>query len=1169
MRRFFFTGVRTRLAFLFLLALLPIIVLEIIRILDHRRDPVESAKKRAEELINFAVMNEEDILRETRQILGTLSEIPTVVRGEERCNELLAVFRRNYPQYANFGVIRPDGEVYGSAIPLKNPVNDSDRAFFRDALATREFSIGHFEVGRISGKPSIYFGYPVMDRKGKVTAVVFASLDLSEVKEFEYKTDALTTRNYTYVKLDRNGSVLTSYPTLDSLGKGNFPGKPIFERISKEKKGTFHAVGADGVERLYTFSILGHSLHKGSAYVLLAIPTKEILAKSEQELTRSVAILAVVTLLALAVIWLGGRKLIVRPVGVLVETSKRLAAGDLSARAGLPPSMGELGQLSEAFDEMAVELHRGQDESRKLLDVSVEKQELGNRLLSLMNNIPGVVYRGLRDWSVAFIGADVERMTGNTPEEFLSGKAKWRDLIHTDDLEHVKNAFREAVRAGMKVLQVEYRAVHRDGTVRRISDRRQLFYNGDGSFAYVDGLLLDITGQKQAEEQILWNYHTQKALTSILQVSVEHFSLAEKMERTLDFIFKVPWIKAESKGCVFLVEDDPEMLVMTAHRGVSPELLSTCGTIAFGKCLCGKAASSRKMIFSGGGDERHEFHRDKAGSHGHYCVPILSNDMVIGILNLYIRAGHKETERETGFLTAVCNTLTGTIERDRAEKGLKRLATAVEQAGEIIMITDLKGEIQYVNPAFERITGYRCVEAIGKNPRILKSGEQDEAFYKELWATLLRDEIWFGTLTNRRKDGTLYEQDTVISPVRDGSGKVVNYVGVLRDNTRERRLEEQLRQSQKMEAIGTLAGGVAHDFNNLLTVIEGYSDLLLSRLGEGNPLASEVREIRKASDSASSLTRQLLAFSRMQVFQPKVLDLNGLVANVRKMLGRLIGENIELVTLPGENLGRVKADPGQIEQVLLNLVVNARDAVPDGGRITIETSNVTLDESFASKQVAFRPGPYVMLTVADTGTGMDKETMSRIFEPFFTTKDTGKGTGLGLATVYGIVKQSNGYVWTYSEPGHGTTFKVHLPRVDEQPEEEAPRPQIPARSSGSETVLVVEDIEMVRNLVHEVLVNYGYTVLEASDGNEALALCARLKEPIHLLVTDMMMPKMSGTELAKAVSSIRPGIRVLYMSGYTEYGSTENSGLPGGSFFIQKPFSIAGLTRKVREVLES
>jgi PAS domain S-box-containing protein len=814
--------------------------------------------------------------------------------------------------------------------------------------------------------------------------------------------------------------------------------------------------------------------------------------------------------------------------------------------------------------------------SRRLTEQTqgIEKSEERNRVIAqelttLINNIPGVVYRGYRDWSISFIGAEVEQVTGYTAEEFIGGPIRWKELIHPSDLDSVKRIFREAAQEKNKVLRTEYRILHKDGSIRLLADRRQLTYDAEGNFAQVDGLLLDITEQKQAEEQIFWNYHTQKALTSILQVSIDQISLAEKMERALDFIFEVPWIKVESKGCIFLVEDDQETLVMAANRGISPEILSTCGKVAFGKCLCGKAASTRKMIFSGGGHEDHEFHRDKAGNHGHYCVPMLSNDKIVGVLNLCVLAGNEETDRETGFLTSVCNTLTGMIERDRTEKGLERLATAVEQAEEIIMITDLNGGIQYVNPSFERITGYRCVEAIGKNPRILKSGKQDEDFYKGMWSTLLRDEVWTGRLTNRCKDGTLYEQETVISPVRNASGKVVNYVGVLRDNTRERQLEDQLRQSQKMEAIGTLAGGVAHDFNNLLTVIEGYSDLLLSRLGEGNPLAAEVREIRKASDSASSLTKQMLAFSRMQVFLPKVLDLNDLVANIKKMLARLIGENIELVTFPGEDLGRVKADPGQIEQVLLNLVVNARDAIPNGGRITIETSNVDLDESFARKQVTFRPGPYVMLTVADTGTGMDKETMSRIFEPFFTTKEIGKGTGLGLATVYGIVKQSNGYIWTYSEPGHGTIFKIHLPRVDEQPEEEAPPPQIPAQFSGSETVLVVEDTEMVRNLVREVLENFSYTVLEASDGNEALALCERRKEPIHLLVTDMMMPKMSGADLAQAVSSTRPGIRVLYMSGYTEYGSAENSGLPSGSFFIQKPFSVAGLARKVREVLDS
>ena len=372
-----------------------------------------------------------------------------------------------------------------------------------------------------------------------------------------------------------------------------------------------------------------------------------------------------------------------------------------------------------------------------------------------------------------------------------------------------------------------------------------------------------------------------------------------------------------------------------------------------------------------------------------------------------------------------------------------------------------------------------------------------------------------------------------------------------------------------METVGRLAGGIAHDFNNLLTAIAGYSDLVLSRLGEDNPLSADVREIRKAGDRASALTRQLLAFSRMQVLKPKVLDLNDVVVDTKKMLGHLIGENIELLTILGENLGRVKVDKSQIEQILLNLVVNARDAMPNGGRITIETSDVDLDDSFATRQVAISPGPYVMLTVTDTGSGMDEITMSHIFEPFFTTKEQGKGTGLGLATVYGIVKQSNGYIWVYSEPGRGTTFKIQLPRVDGEAEEETPRRQSTSPALGTETILVVDDTELVRNLVKDILTRSGYVVLEATNGEEALLLCKQREEPIHLLLTDMMMPKMTGRELAGTVSSFRPGIKVLYMSGYTVFGSPDNAGLPGGSFFIRKPFSATDLTKKVREVLEN
>ena len=380
--------------------------------------------------------------------------------------------------------------------------------------------------------------------------------------------------------------------------------------------------------------------------------------------------------------------------------------------------------------------------------------------------------------------------------------------------------------------------------------------------------------------------------------------------------------------------------------------------------------------------------------------------------------------------------------------------------------------------------------------------------------------------------------------------------------------EERLRQSQKLEAIGQLAGGIAHDFNNLLTAINGYSDLTLRRLPAEDPLRHNVEEIKKAGDRAASLTRQLLAFSRKQVLQPKVLDLNSAISELERMLGRLIGEDIELRTMLEPELGRVKADPGQLEQVIMNLAVNARDAMPQGGKLTIETENVSLGEEYAGKHIAVIPGRYVMLAVTDTGKGMDEETKARIFEPVFTTKDLGKGTGLGLSTVYGIVKQSGGNIWVYSELGRGTTFKIYLPRVDEGAAEYKLRAVSQKAFQGTETILLAEDEEMVRKLASQVLGMYGYQVLESANGGAALLMCERHSGPIHLLLTDVVMPEMSGRDVADRLAQLRPEMKVLYMSGYTDNAIVHQGVLNVGAYFIQKPFSPVVLGQKVRQVLD-
>ena len=418
------------------------------------------------------------------------------------------------------------------------------------------------------------------------------------------------------------------------------------------------------------------------------------------------------------------------------------------------------------------------------------------------------------------------------------------------------------------------------------------------------------------------------------------------------------------------------------------------------------------------------------------------------------------------------------------------------------------------------------------------------------------------------RDGRSVSADLHLRLMRGRQGEAKFVIGMAVDTTEQKHLETQLLQSQRMETIGRLAGGVAHDFNNLLTVIRGYCDLVIDRTIQDSVAQNQLAHIDKATSQATSLTRQLLAFSRRQVLQPKVFDLNSLVLDADKMLQRLLGDHIELATHTAENLGAVKADPGQIEQVILNLVINARDALPDGGKITIETANIELDASYVLDHVGAKTGRYVMLAVTDTGTGIDEQTLAHIFEPFFTTKEVGKGTGLGLSMVYGIVKQSGGSIWVYSEKDRGTTFKVYLPRTDELAQPIAPTAAPVKTVAGNEVILLVEDDPMVRELALDVLQRNGYQVLQAATPELALETCRLHTDRIHLLLTDVVLPGMNGGELARLVEQLRPDLRVLFMSGYTDNAVLQNVDLRTGLSFLQKPFTPTTLAEKVREILD-
>jgi PAS domain S-box-containing protein len=779
------------------------------------------------------------------------------------------------------------------------------------------------------------------------------------------------------------------------------------------------------------------------------------------------------------------------------------------------------------------QISNGQGKGRLLLTVEdlTESERLrtaaeasGRRLRELVQSIDAIVWEAeAKTHQFTFVSQRAEQILGYPVGQWLSQADFWEQHLHPLDREQAVGACRQAIAEG-RDHSLEYRVLAADGRQVWLHDTIHVVLDAEGRPIQLRGVAIDSTKGKLAEEA--------------LRASEEKYRLL--FAGNLAGVFY-----ADLDGAVL---DCNDALVRILGYDSRQELL-------------GRNLSD---FFSDPADREQlsrALRQGKALANFEESVRRKDGSVVWLLMNACLMEGPR------GQPAIVQATLIDITERKAAEAERMLLMTAIEQSAEGIVITDATGTIRYVNPAFSRVSGYSREEALGKNPRLLKSGKQDEAYYRKLWTTILGGEIWQDEIVNRRSDGGLYIEEMTITPVRNQRGEITHFIAIKAEVTERKRLEQQLRQAQKMEAVGRLAGGVAHDFNNLLTIISGYGGLLLEHPGIIEPLRGYVNEIRNASGRAASLTRQLLAFSRQQVLAPRVLGLNAVVANIEKMLKRLIGEDVDLVTNLGESLWPVKADPGQLEQVLLNLAVNARDAMPNGGVLTITTANVEMDSASAQTHFPLSPGPYVLLAFNDTGIGMDAETQARIFDPFFTTKDKGKGTGLGLAMVYGIVKQSGGYIWVYSEVGKGTTFKIYLPRTAEEVDESGPGRSLVEAQQGTETLLLVEDEDAVRALVRNVLKERGYRVMEASRGQDALDLAEQYWGQIDLLVTDVVMPQMSGRELARRLANLRPQIKVLYISGYADNAVWYEGGLDSAVAFLQKPFSPEALAHKVREVL--
>ncbi len=507
--------------------------------------------------------------------------------------------------------------------------------------------------------------------------------------------------------------------------------------------------------------------------------------------------------------------------------------------------------------------------------------------------------------------------------------------------------------------------------------------------------------------------------------------------------------------------------------------------------------------------------------------------------------------------------------KKRTEETQRRLATVVQQASEAVVIMDANNKVQYVNPAFEKNTGYSPDDVIGQSPKMWKGENSDPAHYQQIWETVSSGEVWRGQLTNWRKDGTPYIEDVTVSPVRDASGQIINYVAMKRDITQEVELRQQLLQAQKMESLGTLAGGIAHDFNNLLTVIGGYTELLLMDKQEDDPSLDDLHKIAIAARRGAELVKNLLAFGKKVEPRLRPVDLNHEVEQIRKLLVRTIPKMIEIELSLAKDLARIKADPVQIGQVLINLALNSQDAMADGGKLRIETRNVYLDETYCGTHLLAEPGSYVLLTLSDTGHGMDKATLEHIFEPFYTTKEVGKGTGLGLAVAYGIVQQHEGLIQCHSEPGAGTVFEIYLPALDDRSKSAEETPPQLTPTKGSETILLVEDEESVRDLGVRILCRGGYTVMTAGNGREGSEIYEKLRDKIALVILDLIMPEMSGKQCLEQILRIDPQAKVVIASGAGGLGTMEEALAAGARGFIRKPFRIDEMLGTVRRILDS
>jgi PAS domain S-box-containing protein len=731
-------------------------------------------------------------------------------------------------------------------------------------------------------------------------------------------------------------------------------------------------------------------------------------------------------------------------------------------------------------------------------------------------------------WTSSVVLDEMFGIGASSVSRYKKDLAGWLQIVHPEERAEMRRYLDEEVLKGRAEFDRNYRIVRQDDqAVRWVHGLGKLFLDDQGQVAQMVGIIQDITERKQAEAALR---EGEERYNALFDRSLDCVFLSDFEGRFLDAnraALDLLGYRREEISSVSLASLLTEDQLPAAFRAI--EDIKATGRQLRPSVIKVRAKDGRQVLME---TQSSLIYREGKP----YAIQGIARDIT---------------------------------ERKRAEEAHARLAIAVEQAAESIVITDTNGTILYANPAFEQTSGYTFAEVVGKKPGILKSGRHEAEFYRRMWEVLQSGNIWRGHFINRHKNGAIYEEEATISPVRDATGKVVNYVAAKRDVTREVQLEAQFRQSQKMEAIGQLAGGVAHDFNNILAVIQLQAGLLKVEEGLTEQQLEYADDIEKAAQRASNLVRQLLLFGRKQALRLGDVELNEAVNGIAKMLHRILGEQIQIQFKLAAQPLLVHADTSMLDQLLINLAVNARDAMPKSGRLIVTTSAVELDAEATAQTAPARPGSFACISVTDTGCGIRPEILPRIFEPFFTTKDVGKGSGLGLATVFGIVQQHQGWINVYSEPGRGTTFRIYLPRLLKASEKKAVRAVLDSMTGGTETILLVEDDPSLRANVRSVLIRLGYRVLEADHGKAAVEVWNKHREAVRLLLTDLVMPgAMSGIDLGNELLKLNPKLKVIYSSGYSADIASSEFPMEEGVNFLTKPFEVHKLAQTIRQLLD-